>query len=90
MVYFELEDVLDQETGDVIGKRKVEKPFINKWMNGKRMGPIYLKDKSQRYYYKYFGMYPKPELCPPVARMLQQLGRALPCTGCRWSSSLPR
>ena len=65
MVYFTLEDVLDKETGEVIGKKKVEKPFINKWMNDKRMDPIYLKDKSKRYYFKYFGMHPKPELCPP-------------------------
>ena len=64
MVYFELQDIKDGECM-VIGRKKVEKPFIEKWMRDKRMDPIYLIDKSQRYYYKYFGMFPKPELCPP-------------------------
>jgi hypothetical protein len=64
MVYFELQDVFDQETGDVIGKKKAEKAFIDQWMRDKRMDALYLKDKTKRYYFKYFGMFPKPELCP--------------------------
>ena len=67
MVYYELEqvEVKNPRTSKKVAKKEIrEHPFIEKWMRDKRMDPIYLVDKSARYYFKYFGMFPKPELCP--------------------------
>ena len=56
----------NSETG-VTTKRKVENPFINKWMDDQHMDAKYLpeEDKDKRYYWDRFDMIPPPSKCLP-------------------------
>ena len=62
MCYYGLVPEKDEDGNETLVKK--EFPFTDKWLRDKRMDALYLADKSKRYYWKYFGMYPKKELCP--------------------------
>ena len=60
-VYFEPEEATEEgATAQVI----VKKPFIDRWMKDERMDPRYLHDKSKRYFWERFDMYPDASKCP--------------------------
>ena len=62
-VYFYLNDILDDDGN--IKETVVEKAaFADKWMGDERMDPRYLKDKTKRYYWERFDMYPDASKCP--------------------------
>ena len=67
LVYFEMVeekdgDELDEEEQPRLVKKKF--PFIDKWIRDERMDPRYLKDKSERYFWDRFDLYPKSAECP--------------------------
>ena len=58
LVHFE-----EKVNGD--GAKTIEKGrFIDRWMSDERMDPRYLDDKTKRYYWKRFDMYPVATDCP--------------------------
>ena len=61
--YFELKDILD-EYGNIKETVVAKQPFGDKWMGDERMDPRYLKDKTKRYYWERFDMYPDASKCP--------------------------
>ena len=51
--------------GKIDGKTVMQSsPFIGRWMNDERMAPRYIKEKTERYYWEEFDMYPKSSDCP--------------------------
>ena len=62
-VYFELVEEEDPET-KVTYMVKVKHPFLDRWMRDERMDPRYLHDKSKRYFWDRFDMYPDASKCP--------------------------
>ena len=57
MVYFY---EAEEEDGAVVKSAA----FIDKWMNDERMDPRYIKEKTERYYWERFDMYPNKLDCP--------------------------
>ena len=57
MVYF-------YETEEEDGTVVKSSAFIDKWMNDERMDPRYIKEKTERYYWERFDMYPNKSDCP--------------------------
>ena len=63
MKYFEIRYMDDPETGK--RERKIQSsPFIDKWMHDERMRARYIHDKSQRYCWERFDMFPVSSECP--------------------------
>eukprot|EP00966_Prymnesium_polylepis_P106752 2471243-Prymnesium_polylepis.1 len=50
-----------EKTGKMVKKKY---PFVDQWMSDERMDPRYLKDKTKKYYWERFDMYPNAVECP--------------------------
>ena len=61
--YFEIRYMDDPETGERVGEIQ-SSPFISRWMQDERMRARYINDRSQRYCWERFDMFPVRSECP--------------------------